>query len=364
MVAASRLFCLWRFLRVLKRNRKKLWSAFFVLLVFGLTLWLVFRGEDLDEVLLYLQSADWRFVLPGIGCVIAFILGEALIIHYLMGVLGHKIRFSRCSLYSFIGFFYSSITPSASGGQPMQIVNMRKDRLPVAVSTVVLAIVTIAYKMVLVVLGLAVMVLRPAKLMAYLEPVEAIVYIGLALNIVCVTILVLLVFYPSVVRSVVLWVFARINRIRPFKNPDRQNARLERIISQYEGASAACKNHKRVMLWVFVVTFLQRIVLFAVTWFTYMAFGLSGHSPLLLIALQGMISVAADMMPLPGGMGISETMFLQIFPPIFGEDLLIPAMVISRGISYYTQLILSAVMTMVAAVIIKDPNETKTEGNL
>ena len=65
-----------------------------------------------------------------------------------------------------------------------------------------------------------------------------------------------------------------------------------------------------------------------------------------LVILQGMISVAVDMLPLPGGMGISEKMFLIIFVPVFGSVTL-PAMVISRGLSYYTELIISAIMTVV-----------------
>ncbi len=70
-------------------------------------------------------------------------------------------------------------------------------------------------------------------------------------------------------------------------------------------------------------------------------------------SLQGMISVAVDMLPLPGGMGISENLFLTIFEPIFGESFVLPGMLVSRGISYYTQLIISAIMTVAASFILK-----------
>ena len=64
--------------------------------------------------------------------------------------------------------------------------------------------------------------------------------------------------------------------------------------------------------------------------------------------LQGTISVAVDMLPLPGGMGISEQLFLIIFLPVFGSELLLPGMILSRGLGYYTELILSALLTIVA----------------
>ena len=63
------------------------------------------------------------------------------------------------------------------------------------------------------------------------------------------------------------------------------------------------------------------------------------------------ISVSVDMLPLPGGMGISESLYLVIFAQVFGETLL-PAMLLSRGISYYVQMLISAVMTCVAHLVI------------
>ena len=72
-----------------------------------------------------------------------------------------------------------------------------------------------------------------------------------------------------------------------------------------------------------------------------------------------MISVSVDMLPLPGGMGISETLFLTIFSPVFG-GLLLPGMVLSRGLGYYGELLISAVFTAVAqlrAVSVSDSTQ-------
>ena len=71
--------------------------------------------------------------------------------------LGKKTKLHQCIRYSFIGFFYSCITPSASGGQPAQIYYMSKDGLDVSISTLVLMIVTITYKAVLVLVGFVVL---------------------------------------------------------------------------------------------------------------------------------------------------------------------------------------------------------------
>lgn len=142
------------------QSMKKLLYAGFFIIVFALTVWSVFNGADLEKMLTYLKSTDPSFIIPSIVCVISFILGESVIFFYLFRTLGIHSQFSHCCLYSFIGFFYSCITPSASGGQPMQLIAMRKDLLPVAPCTVVMAIVAITYKMVLVLLGALILITR------------------------------------------------------------------------------------------------------------------------------------------------------------------------------------------------------------
>ena len=108
----------------------------------------------------------------------------------------------------------------------MQAIAMRKDDIPVAVSTVVLAIVTITYKLVLVAVGTVVMLLRPGEIMSYLEGVENLVDLGLALNIGCIAILLMMVFRPSVVRSCAESIWGGLNRIRAFKHPEKISGKL------------------------------------------------------------------------------------------------------------------------------------------
>lgn len=340
-----------------KTPLKRILNGLFVALIFTLTMISVFHGENFRQVLAFAATADPAYILAGIACVVAFILSESVILHYLMRTLGTRAPFGHCCLYSFIGFFYSCITPSASGGQPMQILAMRRDRIPVAVSTVVLAVVTITYKLVLVLIGCVVLIVRPRGLMQYLDPVESVMYLGLVLNVVCIAAIFLLIFDPHAVRLIVSHGLSLMNRIRPLRNSDKRTARVERIIGQYQGSADYLRSHPHVIAHVFVITLIQRVLLFLVAWFTYQAFRLTQHSLPLIVTLQAMISVAADMLPLPGGMGVSENLFLEIFTPIFGEDLVLPGMMICRGISYYTQLLLSAIMTLAASFVIRDKKE-------
>ena len=77
--------------------------------------------------------------------------------------------------------------------------------------------------------------------------------------------------------------------------------------------------------------------------------------------LQAVISVSVDMLPLPGGMGISEGLFMVIFKKVFGEALLIPGLILSRGLGYYSELFLSAIFTLVAVVVFQVREHKKSK---
>ena len=138
-----------------KNAKKWIFNALFLALVFGATIYGLFNGQDFSELSKNLEKADFRWMIPAIFCVVMFICLESLIIYYLVHSLRCRARLPHCFLYSFAGFFFSCITPMAGGGQPAQIYLMNRDDIPVSVATPVLMVVTITYKLVLILVGAA-----------------------------------------------------------------------------------------------------------------------------------------------------------------------------------------------------------------
>ena len=335
----------------MKSRKKIIFNGVFLAVVFALTLYGVFHGEDLSSMMDAIHRADKRWLIPGIALVAFFIWGESIIIWYMMRSSGIQLKKRTCFLFSSVGFFFSCITPSASGGQPMQIYYMKKEKISIPVSTVILMIVTITYKLVLVVIGIGIAIFGRGFLHKYLEGILPVFYLGLALNIFCVTFMTILVFHPLLAKAIMVKGMKLLERLHLVKKKDGRLKKLEDSMDTYRNTAAYLKNNPFVIVKVIGITFIQRMALFAVTWFVYQAFGLHGTGFWEILFLQAVISVSVDMLPLPGGMGISETLFLNIFSPVFG-GLLLPGMVLSRGLGYYGELLISAAFTVVAQLTI------------
>lgn len=213
-------------------KKKGILNAVFLITVFAITIYAIFHGQDLGELFGYIRNTDYRCWLVAVVCVVFFICSESVIIYYMMRSIRQKIKLMHCFLYSFVGFFFSCITPSATGGQPAQIYYMKKDKLSIPVSTLVLMIVTITYKLVLVVLGTLVVIIRPAQIMHYLEPVLGWCYLGLLLNVFCVAFMMFLVFHPTLAANMMDAIIRGLGKIHLMKRTEYYREKMANAMKQ------------------------------------------------------------------------------------------------------------------------------------
>ena len=334
----------------MKAARKWIINILILVISIGLTLYFVLRGEDLNKTIELIKAADLRWCILGFIAVIAFIMSESVIIWYLMQSLPEKARLSRCFIYSFAGFFVSAITPSASGGQPVQMFFMKKDNLSLHTTVPVLTVVTILYKGVLIVISSAVLLFRPSTIIGYIDPVIFWCYLGLFLNIVCVAALIICIYKPEWIKKIAAGTAKFMQNKLHIKKQTNLVEKVSVWCDQYADVAGAFTQNKKSILVAFLLTAIQRIILFSITYFCCIAFGLTRVNPVVIIVLQGIVASAADMMPLPGGTGVNEALFLNIFAPIVGSELNVPIMLLSRGLNYYSQIIIGGIVTMIAFI--------------
>lgn len=86
----------------MKKNKRVIFNGAFLLIVFVLTIYGVFHGEDLGAMMDAIRSADKRWLVPGLALVAFFIWGESIIIWYMMRSYGIKLK-KRTWFSLFIG---------------------------------------------------------------------------------------------------------------------------------------------------------------------------------------------------------------------------------------------------------------------
>ena len=318
-----------------------------------LTLHLIFKEQELTEIIRDLRSADPLWIAGGAAAAVLFVAGESVIIHYMLRILDQKTSFLKCLKYSFVGFFFSYITPSATGGQPMQMYHMKKDMIKIGYSTLIMLLITIAYKSVLIMLALGFLTFNSDTVVRYAGDMKWLIILGFILNLSFIALLILVFIKPIWARALGIKTVGLLTKLRILKrkNKEKYTEKLIRICDTYAMGADYIKKNLSVVLKVFLMTAAQRICLFSVTWIVYKSYGLGGARFIDILTLQIMIAVAVEMLPLPGAAGISEGCFLLTFTEIFGMQLVKPALLISRGLTFYLILLLGAMVTFTAHII-------------
>jgi uncharacterized protein (TIRG00374 family) len=334
-----------------------------ILVITLFTLNLIFKEQELPEIISDLKLADPRWIALGAAAAIFFVAGESSIIHYMLRVLDQKTSFLRCLKYSFIGFFFSYITPSSTGGQPMQMYHMKKDKIKIGYSTLIMLLITIAYKSVLVLLALGFLIFNFDTVALYAGDMKWLIVLGFALNLAFISLLLLVFIKPIWARALGIKVVELLTKLHIMKrrNKEKYTEKLIRICDTYAMGADYIKKNLSVVFNVFLMTAVQRICLFSITWIIYRAYGMNETRYIDILTIQIMIAVAVEMLPLPGAAGITEGCFLLAFTEIFTMERVKPALLISRGLNFYLILLIGAIVTFAAHIINIKRDKKQTE---
>lgn len=128
-----------------KKSFKKYIILFPVLV--AVVIFVVLKGTDIQSVLEAMRQADHKWLLVGILLAAAFNVAEGVNLMHVLQSFGYKISFTQGMKYAYIGYFFSSITPSATGGQPLQLYAMNKDDIHVAHGTLAILVEVTSFQL-------------------------------------------------------------------------------------------------------------------------------------------------------------------------------------------------------------------------
>lgn len=323
-----------------KSGGRLMFQAGIFVAVMILTFWCVFRNQDLGRTMRAVREMSGEFMAAAFFLAVLFVAAEGCMIWYLLRGIGEQTKLFRCISYSFIGFFFSGLTPSATGGQPMQLYYMKRDGHTLSASSVVLMTVAVIYKLVLVLIGAGIVLFWRAPLKGYLGKYYGLYFLGLFLNALLVAVLLMVMFSPGIIRGLFSRAEMLLVKLGIWKNSVERQDKVNGFLAGYQETVCFLKRHKGMIAIIIAGTFLQRFTVFVLTYVVYCGLGLSGTAMVDVVLVQASVYIAVDMLPVPGAQGITEAMFASVFAAIFTRRYLIVSMCITRGISFYAVMLI------------------------
>lgn len=326
-------------------DRKNKYQIVLFASVMLLTFYAVFQKKDLFGIWNAIIRMELGNFIIAISLGLFFVSAEGITIWYLLVSLGNKCSIWRCIKYSFIGFFYSGITPSATGGQPVQLYYMKRDGYKTSDSSVILMTVALAYKLVLVLIGVCLFFLWYRHLKYFMKDYIILYFVGLFLNFIVVLAIFVAMRFPNILIRIAYAFEKGMIRMRIWNVDSERKERIQYFVQSYDHTVKFMVEYKRKLLVLFIMTMLQRCSLFLLTYIVYRGFHLSGSSMFSIMSLRAAVCISVDMLPVPGAQGITELVYQTVFVNIFTKTYLFPSMLIIRGINFYFLLFVCGVVT-------------------
>lgn len=314
----------------------------FVLLIF-ITFYIILKDQDIGQIFSVVKNVKMQYLLIGILAMFIYLALEAVNMKRTLKKLGENSSFFATLRYSYIGFFFSAITPAASGGQPMQIYYMHKDKISVANSTLALLVNLCSFQLITIPFALF------SLLFDHISLSIGLVWffiIGISLNSMALFLLLIGIFSKKL-STLLINLTVKVLKFFRIKNVEEKQEKLENELYKYHGSAIYIKKNKKMMIKTLLTTLVQILIYYTIPYWVYCAFGFNEYNIIQIITLQAVLYATVSGIPLPGAVGVSEGGFLNIFKKAFTESTVNGAMLLNRGISFYLYVIISGIVVVI-----------------
>ena len=327
-------------------KKKYLRNLILFMLIILLTFYIILKDQSITKIIEVLSSIDLKYILIAIICMLIYLICEAINIGRTLKVLGAKSTFYKNIKYARIGFFFSSVTPAASGGQPMQIYYMNKDKLSVANSTLSLLINLTSMQIVTISIAIISLFFNYEYMNSILI---GLFVLGIFLNSTALGLLLVSVFSKRMTKGLIN-IAIKILEFFKIKNIEDKKNKLENELNKYQSSATYIKSNIKVIVKILITTYIQFLIYYSISYWVYRSFGLKEYNILQIISMQSVLFATVSGIPSPGAVGVSEGGFLEIFRNVYSESILHEAMLLNRGVNFYLFVIISSVIVMLYTV--------------
>ncbi len=243
---------------------------------------------------------------------------------------------------SMTGQFFCAVTPSASGGQPMQILALSRMGVKPSISTSALIQKFLVWQFTMVAYCIVAVVARFSFFSEHLDPAMWVLSIvGFAAQVIMIVILLLASFCKPLILKVVKGFISLLGKIHILHNVDQKKKDVEETLNSFHESNKTLNKNKPLLIKVYVITAIQMTAMFLVPFCIANSFGIKCNVFDMLCA-QSYVSMVSSLVPLPGGSGAAEYCFSVFFGAYFTEITIKSAILLWRTITYYGTIAISA----------------------
>lgn len=298
--------------------------------------------DGLDNILSVFANAKLGWLLAGAGCMLLYWLLETTIVHTSLNCFHCKMNFHHTFKTTMIGQFFNCVTPSATGGQPMQAYYMSRIGIGVGYGTSALLIRFIVYQLGLTLYSVVVLIFHYRTFASQISGFKYLILLGFALNTIVAVGLLLVGFTKNTARVLMRGIMRILAKIHLVKHLDEKLETVDREVEKFREGFQIIRQNVPKLIQMFLMTLFQLTAYFLVPLTIAMAFGVPMDlmTAVTIIGAASCVQMASSFIPLPGSAGGAELSFFLLFQMFFPKAQLSSAILLWRMFTFYLPILL------------------------
>ena len=329
-----------------KEKIKKILNFVLIFGTLAIVLLVGFRGEDFADALKALQSLSPVWVALCLAAYAVNVMCDACATWYFLRRQGYDIGPLYALHVTIVGTYYSCITPGATGGQPMQLLNLNRAGVPMGLGTSALTVKFMCFQAMLTVLSTVLWATHFRYVQEQISGNMWILIIGYVYNLVVVGLTLSMGTSRRLVKLLLNLIIGIGTKLRLVKDPDGTRERWHAAGEVFHTSFTLLLKRPGDLLVQLFIGGMQLMAQMTIIYLLFHAFGLSGHSYFQITTLGILQYVSAAYTPLPGASGAQEGVFALYFSQVFPDGVRVVALLLWRFFTYYIWLIIGAVVTV------------------
>lgn len=331
------------------KDKKKVWSlVFFLVNIFVIAIVLAVQLNSEEGITsigdVFKTNVQGEFLLCAVLCFLVANLISSFKLDIYHKKLQKHYRPMLCFKTQMISKYYTKITPFGLGGQPFQVYYFSKYGVKTSNALTMVSCSFVSNRLIYGVLALIMMAtFRANKLLMsqgdLVNIVIVLAFISFTFLALFLTFVILMCVNKKLGHRIVVWVVNILHKLKIVKNPSALYLKIMRPTLIFQRKMQKFFSSKGITLLFLLMSLLEYVIEFSVLFFIYSAFnGFDISIYFQLLSISVIIELACHSIPLPGGSGIAELAFSTIFASLFDSGVLFWALILWRGITYYSYL--------------------------
>lgn len=301
----------------------------------------VFLADGFQNLISVFSKCNPLWLLGGVGLMILYWYLEGHSLNICVGFYGKRMNARQSAKNTMIGQFFNNITPSVTGGQPLQAYYMKRCGYSVGLATSSLLIKFITYQITLTLFSAIVLIFKYNYFAERVNQFALVITIGFIIDLTVAALLFLIGFKKKVATIIIHAIIGALAKIRIIKNKEQKLIKIDKEVELFNNGFKAIKTHKKELLFILMLTAFQLLAFYSVNIMIAFSFGMSLtlEQAVTLIAGASCIQMSSFFVPLPGAAGGAELSYHIIYSSILGDNLINAAMLTWRILTFYMPII-------------------------